>query len=86
MVDLMVWTKELDGGLRRADGAKVRIARERDHASNREEDEYQESGGKLKEEIGEREVVCSSLMAMMHSWRISGQRRGRVREVMVCSR
>jgi hypothetical protein len=77
MVDLMVGTKELDGGLRWADGAKVGIARERDLASNQEGDEYQDSGGggEIKEEIGEREVVCSSLMAMMHSRRISGQRR-----------
>jgi hypothetical protein len=45
MVDLMVGTKELDGGLRWEDGAKVGIARERDPASNQEGDEYQEIGG-----------------------------------------
>jgi hypothetical protein len=66
MVDLMAGMKALVGGLRRADKAKVGIAQERGPTSNREGDEYQESVRKLKEEIGEREGVCSSPTALRH--------------------
>jgi hypothetical protein len=66
MVDLMAGMKALDGCLRRADGAKVKITQERGPASNREGDEYLESAGKLKEDIGEREGVCSSPTMLRH--------------------
>jgi hypothetical protein len=66
MVEFMAGMKALDGCLRRANGAKVGIAQERGPASNQEGDEYQESAGKLKEEIGEQEGVCSLLTALRH--------------------